>query len=255
MTDRGGTSIQALAGALAAVGLVAMSAGPSLSAGPADLTGTWGRSFQRPGVAADPRLTPPPSADPELTPAYEADWKRLRAAERESDLKGEPLAGTSTVCLPDGMPQMMFAIYPLEILPTRGQITIIEEAYTQVRRIYLDQPQMAIAEVPPGYYGHSVGHWEGDALVVDTVGVKPSVRGIRDLPHTDQMHITERMRLITPDILSEQITITDPKVLVKPWTTTFVYKRLPNYQMLEYVCENNREYVDEKGVTHVRLGQ
>jgi hypothetical protein len=247
--------------------LLAAGAAPALAAGhhatpraaaaaaTPDISGVWGRSFQRPGVKSDPRLVPPPAAEPELTAAYAADWKALREAERQSDLKGEPLANTSTVCLPDGMPQMMFAIYPLEILQTRGQVTIIEEAYSQVRRVYMDKPQMNIEDVPPGYYGHSVGHWESDTLVVDTVGVKESVRGMRDLPHTDQMRITERLHLIAPDILQDQITLTDPKVLVKPWTTTFVYKRLPNYEMLEYVCENNREYVDDKGVTHVRLGK
>ena len=166
-----------------------------------------------------------------------------------------PPANSTALCLPDGMPQMMFAIYPLEILQTRGQVTIIEEAYTQVRRIYLGKPQLAIEDVAPGYYGRSVGHYEGDTLVVDTVGIKQSVRGRSDLPHSDQVHIEERIRLLAPDILQDQITTVDPKVLLKPWTVTYAYRRMPGYEMLEYVCENNREYVDDKGVTHVRLGQ
>jgi hypothetical protein len=68
------------------------------------------------------------------------------------------------------------------------------------------------------------------------------------------MHISERIRLLSPDILQDEVTIVDPKALVKPWTFTFAYQRMKGYEMLEYVCENNREYVDKNGVTQVRLG-
>jgi hypothetical protein len=68
------------------------------------------------------------------------------------------------------------------------------------------------------------------------------------------MHITERLRLVAPDVLQDQITITDPKVLERPWTYAYAYRRLPGYEMLEYVCEDNREYVDKNGGTHLRLG-
>jgi hypothetical protein len=241
--------------AIAAAIAGAASAAPAPAGKVPDLTGVWGHAFPRPGQPVDPRLNPPPPPEPELTAAYAADYAKLRAAEKASDRAGEPLANTSTLCLPDGMPQMMFAIYPLEILQTKDQVTIIEEAMSQVRRIWLDKPQPAVDDVPPGYFGHSVGHYEGDALVVDTVGVKESVRGVRDLPHSDQMHIRERISLAAPDILQDQITIDDPKVLTRPWTVTYAYRRMPGYEMLEYVCENNREYVDDKGVTHVRLGQ
>src|SRR2546430_1334026 len=89
--------------------------------------------------------------------------------------------------------------------------TTAKSRAAKVPCIYLNKPQLAIDDVPPGYFGHSVGHWDGDTLVVDTVGIKESVRGMRDLPHTDQMRISERLHLITPDILQDQITITDPK--------------------------------------------
>jgi hypothetical protein len=151
------------------------------------------------------------------------------------------------------MPQMMFPIYPLEFLQTHGQLTIIAEAMSQVRRIYFNQPQAKVEDVPPEYFGHSVGHWEGGTLLVDTVGVKEDVLGYQDTPHSDQMHIKERFRLAAPDILHDEVTIEDPTVLEKPWTFTFAYKRSPGYQMLEYVCENNREYVDDKGVTRMKL--
>ncbi len=218
-----------------------------------DLTGTWARygGFRREGV--DPKLAAPRGTKLVLKPEYAKPYAARRAAEEASDKAGEPIAAPGVDCLPYGMPEMMSAIYPLEILQTRGQITIIAEAMSQVRRIYLDKPQVKIGEYPPGYYGHSVGHWDGDTLVVDTVGVKDSVLGHNEMPHSDQMRITERFHLVAPDVLHDQITVEDPKVLEQPWTFTFAYKRTPGYEMQEYVCENNHEYVDDQGVTHIRL--
>src|SRR5215469_12830689 len=219
-----------------------------------DLTGAWTTYPSRgKGPPPDPKLIPPQPTPLALKPKYAGPYEAKRAAQRESDKRGEPLANASTECIPNGMPQMMFPIYPIEILQTGGQVTIIAEAMSQVRRIFLDQPQTQIEETPPSYFGHSVGHWEGDTLVVDTVGVKEDVLGYRDMPHSDQMRIKERFHLVAPDVLHDEITIEDPVVLEKPWTFTFAYRRSPGYQMLEYVCDNNREYVDDKGVTRMRL--
>ena len=228
-------------------------AAPAAPFDPRDLTGDWQRypGFSRTGV--DPRYVPPPAGKLMLKAQYAAPYEQKRAAERASDERGEPIAAPGVDCQPYGMPEMMSAIYPLEILQTPGQVTIIAEAMSQVRRIYLDKPQAKIGEVPPSYYGHSVGHWEGDTLVVDTIGVKESVLGHSEMPHSDQMRIRERFHLVAPGILHDEITVEDPVVLEKPWTFTFGYKRMQNYQMMEYVCENNHEYVDDKGVTHIRL--
>ena len=74
------------------------------------------------------------------------------------------------------------------------------------------------------------------------------------MPHSDQMRITERIRFIAPDILHDQITINDPVTLEKPLTYTVAYKRTkPDYEMVEFVCDNNREYVDEKGVVRMKV--
>ena len=118
----------------------------------------------------------------------------------------------------------------------------------------MDKPQKKIDDVPPGYYGRSVGHWDGDTLVTDTVGIKTSVSVYRGIPHSDQIHITERFKLLSPDILHDQITIEDPLVLEKPLTYTVAYKRMPNYEMVEFVCDNNREYIDEKGIVRMKVG-
>ncbi len=149
---------------------------------------------------------------------------------------------------------MAVASYPVEILETAGQITMIAEAFSEVRRVFMDQPQLPIDEVPPGYYGHSVGRWDGETLVIDTVGIKESVPGYQNIPHSDQMRITERLRLLTPDVLHDQITIDDPVVLEKPVVYTLAYRRLRDYKMVEFVCDNNREYVDAQGRVRMRLG-
>lgn len=207
------------------------------------------------GRGADPKVAPPPATPIVLKPEYAKAYDARRAADAEATKRGEPPATPAVLCLPYGMPRMMtVASYPIEILQTPGQITIVTEAFSEVRRVYLDQPQLPIDEVPPGYYGHSVGRWEGDTLVIDTVGIKESVPSYNMLPHSDRMRITERIRLVTPDVLHDQITIEDPVVLEKPFTYTLGYRRLPDYKMVEFVCENNREYIDEQGRVRMRVG-
>jgi len=219
----------------------------------ANITGTWVRygGFVRRGV--DPRYAAPPPGRMVLKPQYAKAYNAKTLAEEAAAKRGEPIAGPGVDCLPYGMPEMMSAIYPLEILQTPGQVTIIAEAFSQVRRIFLGAAQDKIGDFPPGYYGHSVGHWEGKTLVVDTIGIKPSVLGHEQMPHSAQMRISERLRLVSPDILHDRITVTDPVTLERPWTFTFAYKRYPHYQMQEYVCESNHEYIDANGVQHVRL--
>ncbi len=227
-----------------------------LSAQKPDLTGVW--APYRGGRGADPKIAAavaPVDAPPlALKPEYAKPYEAKRAAEAESLKRGEQLATGAVSCIPYGMPTMMsIALYPVEFIQAPKQITIISEAFSEVRRVYMDRPQMKIDDVPPGYYGRSVGHWDGETLVVDTVGVKTAVPGYRGMPHSEQMHITERIRLAAPDYLHDQITIEDPVVLEKPITYTLAYKRSPGYEMVEFVCDNNREYVDEKGVVRMRL--
>ncbi len=208
------------------------------------------------GRGADPKLAPPPAGPLVLKPEYAKPYEARRIADAEATKRGEPPASAAVLCSPYGMPRMMaVAIYPIEILQTPGQITIVTEAFSEVRRIFMNQPQLPIDEVPPGYYGHSVGRWDGDSLVVDTVGIKESVPGYNNLPHSSQMRITERFRLVTPDVLHNQVTIEDPVVLEKPVTYTLAYRRLPGYKMVEFVCENNREYIDDQGRVRLRLGR
>ena len=216
------------------------------------LTGVWAPFGA--GRGADPAVAPPPAGPVVLKPAYAKDYLAQRAADAEATKRGEPPASAAMVCVPYGMPRMMaVASYPVEILETSGQFTIITEAFSEVRRVFMGQSQLPIDEVPPGYYGHSVGRWDGETLVIDTIGIKESVPGYQNIPHSDQMRITERLRLVTPDVLHDQITIDDPVVLEKPVVYTLAYRRMRDYKMVEFVCDNNREYIDEKGRVRMRL--
>jgi hypothetical protein len=216
-----------------------------------DFSGAWGP--YRGGRGADAKLAPPPATPLAMKPEYAKAYEARRAAEAAANSRGEPLATASSACVPYGMPSMMsVAVYPIEIIQTPRQVTIIAEAFSEVRRVYIGKPQQKIDDVPPGYYGRSVGRWEGDTLVIDTVGIKESVQYQR-MPHSDQMHISERMRLVAPDVLHDQITIEDPVVLEKPYTYTLAYRRMPDYEMVEFVCDNNREYVDDQGVVRLKV--
>ena len=231
--------------------LGAMGAHPAAQQHP-DITGSWERyPAGRGGGSRDPNA-PPPAMQPPLKPEYLKEWQARQQASREADAKGKPLATGYVNCLPDGMPTMMGAMFPLEILQSRGQVTVIEEAFTQVRRILLDKPQKPIEDVEPGFYGYSVGKWEGDTLVVDTVGIKENIR-YQNTPHSPQMRIRERIHLKAPNVLWNEVTIEDPVVLEKPWTFTYAYRKMPDYTLLEYVCEDNREYSDQNGVQQIRV--
>src|SRR5262245_25468057 len=164
----------ASAAALLVVG-AALHVAPHAQSKRPDLGGAWAPMG---GRGADPKVAPPPAGPIVLKPEYAKAYQDARAADAAATKRGEPVASASMSCVPYGMPRMMsVASYPIEILETVGQVTIITEAFSEVRRVYLNQPQMPADEIPPGYYGHSVGRWENDTLIVDTLGIKESVPG------------------------------------------------------------------------------
>jgi hypothetical protein len=208
-----------------------------------DITGSWER-------ARDPSI--PAQSQPPLKAQYLKEWQAKMQAIREANAKGQPIAERVVSCLPDGMPGMMAGPFPMEVLQSKGQVTIIQEAYTQVRRILLDHPAKTVDDVEPGFYGFSVGHWDKGTLTVDTIGVREDVT-YQNVPHSKDMHIKERFSLGSNGLLLDEITIEDSTHLEKPWTFTFGFRRMADYQLLEYICEDNREYADEKGVQQIRI--
>ena len=213
------------------------------------LNGSWeaypirGEGFGS-GIAPKIKVAPPaPIPEPPLKQPFLDEWRTVQARSAELTKKGLPPPSTGMACMPEGMPGMMGATFPMEILETPGQITFIQEAFTQVRRVYLGAAPVAPQDAEPRFAGHSTGRWMGNTLVIETVGVKESAR-FRNVPHSATMRITERMRLVNDEILENQVTVEDPQYLTKPWTWTWMYKRWPGYRIEEYVCEDNRYFED-----------
>ena len=131
----------------------------------------------------------------QLTPEYEAKRRAYQAsAPEDSDTAN---------CLPPGMPGIMTQPYPMEFLMTPGKVTIVIEAYTQVRHIYTDGRKLP-EDPDPKFFGTSVGRWEGDTLVVETVGFSPSTNLRAEFRHSDKMRIVERFRLADPDNMTHR---------------------------------------------------
>ena len=197
-----------------------------------NITGVWEIYPDPP----PPRRSFVPNGGPKLKEPYASQWKAFRA-ERDEKLKaGTPLVDSSTLCQPEGMPMIMHAPFPLQILQTPGQVTVLAEFLTQTRRIYLDTPMPAPDDNAPSYYGFSAGRWEGDTLVVTTKGVQEDVQFF-EIPHSSNMTITERIHLTAPNMLEDQITIDDPDVLLEPYTFTYGYRRNDDYRIMEFYCE------------------
>lgn len=218
-----------------------------------DFTGVWEvmmggppRTGNRGAAPSAPPRARAPRPRPALTPEYAAKAKaeaaKTAAAESES-----------ANCLPPGLPGIMNQPYPMEFLLTPGQVTIVIEAYSQVRHIYTDGRALP-ADPDPSFYGTSVGHWEGDTLVAESVGFEPVPRGL-PFPTSDQMKVVERFHLSDPDTMTIETTIIDPKALTQPFDMgSRTLKRHRSWTIAEYVCEeNNRNFVDSQGKAGINL--
>jgi len=188
-----------------------------------------GQAYMQPGGA--PQLKEPYAS------AYEA---RLEKSHENND---EPVEEPGSGCLPEGMPGMMSAVLPFEVVQTPRLLVILAEEQMQVRRIHLDGKMPSWDDIVPGYFGYSVGHWEGDTLVVETRGIREDILFL-GIPHSNKMELTERLRLTAPDLLEIEFAMKDPTVFVQPYTFTYTYKKNPTYQIAEYVCENDRYSLD-----------
>jgi hypothetical protein len=205
-----------------------------------DFSGVWEVTRGRNGYGA-------PVEPPQLTPKY----AQLNAAYRANP----PQDSAAANCVPPGMPGVMTQPYPVEFLLTPGKVTVVAEAYMQVRHIYTDgRPHPE--DPDPTYNGHSIGKWEKGTLVVDTVGFVDSTMLNAGMKHSAKMHIVERMRLADANTLEIVTTIDDAEALSKPWSRTTVYARHRDWTTSEYICqENNRNFVDQTGKAGIDLSR
>lgn len=202
--------------------------------GPSGVTG--------PGLGPNPNTAPPPRTD---GPVLKSPYKE-RYAETVKKAEQGLIPDVLALCFPPGMPRMMGAIYGLEILQTPNIISITSEWQAETRRIWMDLKAHPPAdELDPTYAGHSIGHWEGDTLVVDTVGIREDVPIDRALsPHSPNMRIVERFTQTKPGYLTDVITILDPEVTDSPQVMTRTYRYRPDLRLQEYNCLENNRNVD-----------
>jgi hypothetical protein len=204
-----------------------------------DFTGVWEVTRSGPGARGSAQQ------GPQLTAKYADMLKAYQA--------NPPQDSAAANCVPPGMPGVMTQPYPIEFLLTPGKVTIVIEAYMQVRHIYTDG--RPLPEDPDlTFNGTSVGKWDKDTLVVDSVGFSPATTLGAGIHHSAKMRINERMRLVEPDLLEVVTTVEDPEALTKPLVRTGRFARHRDWVTAEYVCqENNRNSVDESGKAGINL--
>jgi hypothetical protein len=185
---------------------------------------------------------------PPYNAAYEVKYKKAIAVV-DAGRFTDPL----TFCLPRGMPGMMAQPDQYEFAVTPEMVWIVVENGGQVRRIYTDgRDHPEGDDLFPTYTGHSVGHWEGDTLVVDTVGLRDDMIVDRTgLTLSAKAHLVERIRMVEGNLIEDKFVIDDADALTRPWTVTRLFRRQPKGSMLfDYACaENNRNPVDATGKT------
>jgi hypothetical protein len=206
------------------------SANRAANAAPArDLSGVWSGQMNN-------SLTPKGFEVP-LTPWGSAQLNANRPAHGAD----QTTASTDPVdkCYPPGVPRLYYHPFPMEILQVPGKVVMIFEYDHFVRYIYTDGRQHP-ADLTSTWMGDAVGHWEGNTLVVDTIGFNDKTWLDRvGHPHSDQLHLVERFHREGPDTLVDDMTIEDPKAYTHAWTAQRIFQLKPKWQIMEFVCEDN----------------
>ena len=217
----------------------ASSAASAAAAAPKrDLTGVW--MIRNPAGMRGYAGATFTKEEPEMTPWAIAKYneaKNTNGGQYDLETTNDPVV---TKCYPPGTPRVYFHPYPFEFIQTPKYVLMLYEYDHAIRRIYTDGRPL-----PPDpdltWMGTSVGRWENDTtFVVDTVGFNEKTWIDRlGHPHSTEMHVTERFRRTDRDHLQIDFIITDPKALVKPWTSTFYAELRPQWELGEISCSGD----------------
>ena len=170
-------------------------------------------------------------------------WAATLAAQRRHD---EAKDNPDARCLPLGPLQMLAHPLPKKILQSRGLVVILHERNMEFRQIFTDGRRLP-EDPQPSWYGYSSGRWDGDTLVVETIGLRDGLwADFYGSPLTDQARMTERFRRPNYGSLEIQVTIDDPTAYTKPWTVNVNQHIALDTDLLEYACLEN-----EKDVPHL----
>ena len=225
---------------------------PHMPDGKPDLSGVWDHPFainmavsgRNDACGAEMtgcRQTGPAGGIP-MTPAGE-EWFKNYDAER-FDATGH--------CNPMGYTRSMNAPVPTQIVQRNDVIVFLHESMFAFHVVYMDgrkHPSKEQADQTT-WYGHSVGHWEGDTLVVDTVGpffaTPKMLLDTAGHPVSEDLHLVERYQRLDSDHLQYDVTVEDPRYYTRPWTNSRVWTLLkPGQEIMEYVCTENNKEVEE----------
>lgn len=199
------------------------------------------------GAAKIPTMAPKdlPPLKPEFQKQLQDTIHRLQA--------GDPPQDDSARCRWPGVPSIIRTTMPQEFIVLPDRVVMLYEYMSQIRRIYTDgRKAPPPEELDYNYNGFSTGHWEGDTLVAETVGLRADTTLLLGLPHTEQLKVVERYREVSPGLIEADITMTDPGVLTGPWHSQARFRRqAPDFPILEYNChDNNRNGVGADGITY-----
>ena len=201
---------------------------------PFNLTGTWIHESQK--TASHPadsfRFGPPyPKFTPEAQKEFDAGVQATKEGRAYKDYIGQ--------CYPAGMPVIMTRVWPIAMVQLPTVIYMVSGFENAFREIFIDgRPHMPADEVVASFNGESIGHWEGDTLVVDTTAFTPEHHTIdTGIPISDQFHMVERLRMLDGGkTLEIAYTMTDPKMWEGEWKSTKYWKRVDDQDIVEVEC-------------------
>jgi hypothetical protein len=164
-------------------------------------------------------------------------------AEKYKVVRGPTDAGVYANCMPTGVPLAYFVPYQWEIVQGMDKVVILYEYLHMFRVVPINGTHPV--DPDPTWMGDSIGHWEGDTLVVDTIGFNDHTELPGAFRHSEALHLVERFHRTDFDHLQWEATIEDPNVFAKPWTITRAFPLRTDLEKVdEYVCENNKDYKD-----------
>ena len=221
------------------------------TAGPTpDLTGVWSRSRRPPDNAHRYTLFQLIFSisleEPPMTSWAEA---RYKATKPEFGPRAVPLADSNdpiASCFPPGLPRIyLIRGEPMEIVQVAGRVIMLFEYDHFVRQIYTDgRPHNT--DLGPTWMGDAIGEWEGDTLVIDTIGFNDKTRlDTIGHPHSEQLRVVQRFTRKDPMHIAFEITVEDPVMYTEPFKNTRTFTLRPNWELMEYACEENNKDVTE----------
>jgi len=147
-------------------------------------------------------------------------------------------------CLPPGIPRMYATPFPFQIFQMPDRVLFIFEGATHIWREVFTDGRPHKPDVNPSFLGDAIGHWEGDTLVVDTIGFNEESWLDQDgHPHTEALHTIEKFTRINAVQMRYEYTIDDPNAYTAPWTNSYLIPFSPGEELFEYVCQENNKDV------------